>query len=66
MNPVEAKPAPAVELEIKEVKSESELINIDLNIPVIKGMQDKQLQSQLNQLLKQEAVKRQGGYYRRS
>ena len=30
-------PAPAVELEIKEVKSESELINIDLNIPVIKG-----------------------------
>jgi hypothetical protein len=59
MNPVEAKPAPAVELEIKEVKSESELINIDLNIPVIKGMQDKQLQSQLNQLLEQEAVKRQ-------
>lgn len=59
MNPVQADPAPGVKLESKEVKSESPLINVDLNIPVITGMQDKQIQTKLNQLLQDEAIKRQ-------
>lgn len=59
MNPVEVSPTPAVKLECKEVKSESELINIDLNIPVIKGMQDTEIQTKMNQLLEDEAIKRQ-------
>jgi hypothetical protein len=59
MNPVEAEPIPDIELEIKEEKSESQLINIDLNIPVIKGLQNKEIQTRLNQLLENDARERQ-------
>lgn len=59
MNPPEVKPVPAVKLEVKEIKSESELINIDLNIPVISGLPDEQIQTKLNQLLEKDAIKHQ-------
>jgi len=58
MNPVEVSPAPAVKLDCQEVKSESQLVNIDLNIPVIKGMQNGQIQTKLNSILVNEAEKR--------
>ncbi|MGI5920187.1 MAG: DUF3298 and DUF4163 domain-containing protein [Syntrophomonadaceae bacterium] len=58
MNPVEVNPANSVKLDIKEVKSESPLINIDLNIPVISGLGNEQIQTKLNQLLANEAAER--------
>jgi hypothetical protein len=59
MNPVEAGPAPAVKLENKEVKSESALIKIDLNIPVITGLQNGEIQRRLNQVMSKDAQQRQ-------
>lgn len=59
MNPGEVDPNPAVKLESKEVKSESQLINIDLDIPVVSGLQNEQVQTRLNQLLEKDARQRQ-------
>lgn len=59
MNPVEAPSIPDIKLESKEVKSESQLINIDLNIPVVSGMADKEAQNLINQLMEKDALDRQ-------
>ena len=59
MNPVQAGPVSVVKLECKEVKSESPLINIDLNIPVITGLQDKEIQARLNEVMENDARQRQ-------
>jgi hypothetical protein len=58
MNPPESLPIADIKVEIKEVQSESPLINVDLNIPVISGMSDQGIQKQLNQLLEQDALER--------
>jgi hypothetical protein len=59
MNPVEVDPIPAVKLECKEVKSESQLIKIDLNIPIINGLLNEKVQTSLNQFMANDAQKRQ-------
>jgi hypothetical protein len=59
INPVEAEAIPDIKLEIKEEKSESQLINIDLNIPVIKGLKNEEIQSRLNLHLENDARERQ-------
>jgi hypothetical protein len=59
MNPVQADPVPTAKLESREVKSESPLINIDLSIPVVTGLQNKEVESKINQLLEKEALERQ-------
>ncbi len=59
MNPVKANPTPGIKLECKEVKSESQLLNTDLNIPVISGLQNEQVQTRLNQFLANDAQQRQ-------
>jgi predicted secreted protein len=40
----------------KEVKSESEIISVDLNIPVLQGLQDQSLQTRINERFTQEAM----------
>lgn len=59
MNPVEVSPTPAVKLECKEIKSDSPPLKIDLNIPVITGLQDEQIQTLINQIVEDEAKQRQ-------
>ncbi|MGI6452361.1 MAG: PdaC/SigV domain-containing protein [Syntrophomonadaceae bacterium] len=60
MNAVQAPSSlPGTKLNIKEVKSQSELINIDLHIPVISGMADKEIQNRLNQIMENDALERQ-------
>lgn len=58
INPVEPSPAAGVKLEIKEVKSESPLINIDLNIPVVTGLSGGKIPDQLNRILAGDAQER--------
>ena len=59
MNPVQTGPTPAVKLEYKAVKTSSPLINIELNIPVITGLQDEKTQARLNEVMENDALQRQ-------
>ncbi|KUG02698.1 hypothetical protein ASZ90_019923 [hydrocarbon metagenome] len=58
-NPAEILPISTIKLASRSVKNNLELINIDLQIPVVSGLQNEEVQNKLNQLLENEALERQ-------
>jgi len=58
-NPVDIVSPPDIKLESKKMVNESDLIVINLQIPVVSGLQNAEVQDRINNILETEALERQ-------